>query len=288
MNKIVRKSFFGAVTVSTAVFSFVPEDIFANWNKLKEIAGGIVKAWISCPLNSEQTAATIGRVLFLVTSFLFLLLVNNIRLSRSVTIKNRGNTIRVEYGDLLKWKRKEKGKCWKVIPFDECFTSTVNKVPGDNTLDSVCGQYLNKYPIENMQTLIDTSELTPLSENSRYRNQIRYEAGSIIQRDENYFLMAFAKLDKDGRGMFETQIEYLKSLDKLWDELDKHYRQKDVCIPVLGSGITRIEGKNLPQQELVDIIICSYKLSSHKIKNRIRIICRKDKNFSMVKIGENI
>ena len=61
--------------------------------------------------------------------------------------------------------------------------------------------------------------------------------------------------------------EYLVCLSLLWKEINKYYAQKDVCIPILGSSITRTgSGSNLTQQELLDMIIYSYKLCNSKIK----------------------
>ena len=71
-------------------------------------------------------------------------------------------------------------------------------------------------------------------------------------------LLAFAKLDGNGRGYFPTREAYLNSLTVIWSEIHKYYRQKDVCIPVLGGGITSIGETTPTQQELVDLIIESY------------------------------
>ena len=102
--------------------------------------------------------------------------------------------------------------------------------------------------------------------------------------------MAFAKLDEDGRGQFFSRDEYLDCLSILWNEIDKYYGQNDVCIPVLGAGLTRIGDKILTQQELLDIIIASYKLSSHKLKLpcQLHIVCKRNDNFSLNKIGATL
>ena len=49
-------------------------------------------------------------------------------------------------------------------------------------------------------------------------------------------------------------------------------------------------GEILSQQQLVDMIIASYKLNPYKIKlpNSLRIICKKNDEFSLNKIGENL
>jgi hypothetical protein len=63
-----------------------------------------------------------------------------------------------------------------------------------------------------------------------------------------------------------------------------------MSIPILGAGITRIDGStgaSIPQQELLDMIIWSYKLSSHKIKTKLRIICKRSDDFSLDKVDSN-
>ena len=43
--------------------------------------------------------------------------------------------------------------------------------------------------------------------------------------------------------------------------------------------------QSIPKQELVDLMISSYKLSLHKLKNTLHIVCRKSDDFSMDKIS---
>lgn len=103
-----------------------------------------------------------------------------------------------------------------------------------------------------------------------------------------FVLMAFARLKEDGLGVFASCEEYLHSLDILWRELNKYYNQQDIYIPVLGSGLTRIGDTTPTQQELVDMMICSYKLGSYKIKSKLQIVCRKCEDFSLKRIGDSI
>ena len=103
--------------------------------------------------------------------------------------------------------------------------------------------------------------------------------------------MAFAKLDDKGKGLFLSRDEYLRCLDFLWRELENHYSEKDVCVPILGAGTTSFDGgsgASISQQDLLDIMIWSYKLSSHKIKapHRLRIICKKNRGFSINNIDK--
>lgn len=139
----------------------------------------------------------------------------------------------------------------------------------------------------NIHSLLSNSQLKPLKTKSKYQSKERYESGRIVPNGED-LLLAFAKLDKNGSGRL-TRDEYLECLSILWEEIDIHYGQQDVCIPILGAGLTRFDGgsgASIPQQELLDMMIWSYKLSSHKIKSphKLRIICRRDEDFSLDKI----
>lgn len=51
-----------------------------------------------------------------------------------------------------------------------------------------------------------------------------------------------------------------------------------------------MDGAPLTQQELLEIIIGSYRLSAHKMKSpcQLHIVCKKREDFSLNKIGENI
>lgn len=207
-------------------------------------------------------------------------------LRKKVSMKGDNYQITVEYGDLLKIK-----KCKKVITFDECFSTKVGDAPADIKPTSICGQYLKSNPNLNIQSLISGSQLNPIKSRSKYQNKERYESGRIVPNGDD-LLLAFAKLDKKGLGRL-TRDEYLECLTILWEEIDTYYGQTDVCIPILGSGLTRFDGgsgASISQQELLNMMIWSYKLSSHKIKlpHKLRIICKKSGDFSLNKIDSQI
>lgn len=185
----------------------------------------------------------------------------------------------IKYGDIFKQK-----KCKKVIPFDECFTTNVGSAPSDINPDSICGQYLQANPSVDIQQMISIARLKPKGK-SKYGGKERYESGRLLL-DQEYLLMAFTRLNKEGLGRM-TREEYIECLSVLWDELDKCYGQQDVCIPILGSGVTRIGDRSLTQQELLDIILYSYKLSLSKIQNpnKLYIVCKRRDDFSLNKIG---
>lgn len=203
----------------------------------------------------------------------------------SIYIDGENYRITVEYGDLF-----NENNCKKVIPFDECFTTTTGKRPCDINPESICGQYLLKHKIneQEMEDLIKEADLKAMRSKSSYKNNVRYESGTLVPRGDD-LLLSFAKLDKDGLGVL-SRDEYLQCLSLLWHEINKYHGQKDVCVPILGSGITRMGDKSPTQQELLDIMILTYKLCACKLKNpnRLRIICRKQEGFSLEDIGKTI
>ena len=178
-----------------------------------------------------------------------------------------------------------KRNCKRVINFDECFTTQVGNSTADINPGSVCGQYLSLYSDLDVRQLIEAAQITPARSKSKYQHKTRYDSGTIVPNGDD-LLMAFAKLDERGKGRFFSRDEYLKCLDLLWKELENYYSEKDVCVPILGSGTTSFDGgtgASIPQQDLLDMMIWSYKLSSHKIKapHKLRIVCKKKSDFSI-------
>lgn len=139
-----------------------------------------------------------------------------------------------------------------------------------------------------MQQLINSAEAAISPNKSKYQNKTIYEPGTIIP-NENYLLLAFTKLNEKGLGEMSCD-EFLDCLSIMWKDINKYYGQNDICLPILGSGVTRVDNSSLTQQELLDIIIASYKLSANKIKppNKLIIVCKRRDGFSLNKIGESI
>lgn len=272
MLKFFNKSLTWALSIITMAFAFVPETCFKTFKIFK-----------AAP---DEVNVIINRFVAFIIIFIAVIIIHIVvrRVRKSIKLKGHGYCIRIEYGDMLKID-----SCKKVINFDECFTTSVGNAPSDVKRTSICGQYLTANPIHNMQELIEKAQLKPTKSKSKYQSKDRYESGRLVPNG-NDLLMAFAKLDKDGRGWFFSRDEYLDCLSVLWNEIDKYYGQKDVCIPILGSGITRFEDKLLTQQELLDIIVASYKLSSHKLKPpyQLHIVCKKADDFSLNRIGETL
>lgn len=251
-----------AYAAITAIFTIVPESFFKY-------------GFIQCNLSDTMVVVTNRLIVCVVIFTIANIIYHCYRKHRSsVVISEKTYTIQIEYGNIFDTKS---GK--KVINFDECFSTNVGNKPEDIKLDSVCGQYLKKYPINDMSSLIKALGIKSLGKSS-FGNKDCYVPGTIIQRND-FLLMAFAKLDKEGRG-YLTYEQYLDCLDKLWEQIDLYHGTDDVYLPVLGSRITRFN-KELTQQELLDIMIASYRLSPKRLRrpNTLHIICKEREGFSL-------
>lgn len=266
MIKSLKICFGWAISLIGIIFMCVPGKCFEVWKPFNTL--------------SDEINIIIVRCLVFVAIFIFCILLYVRRCK--VNVNARNYLIQVEYGDILKKK-----DCKRVIAFDECFSIKVGNRPEDINPKSVCGQYLKNNPSLNIEELIKSTHLKPANGTSQYQNKVHYESGRVLLNGDD-LLLAFAKLNQKGRATF-TRDEYLKSLAVLWSEINTYYNQKDVCITILGGGTTDFGEWKPTQQELLDTIIQSYKLSKHKIKpsNKLRIICtREDVNIN--KIDGNI
>lgn len=280
MITFITKSMTIAFALVTGIFTFVPESFFGGHEWLSKNLLEQCKL-ISC-INTQDVNIIISRlvcffVVWLIISLLYGLFLH---FRKRIIIKGQNYSISIEYGNILKTEN-----CKRVINFDECFTTQVGDKPADINPTSICGQYLLSHPNLNIQQLINDAAVIPARSKSKYQRKTRYDSGTIVPNGDD-LLMAFAKLDERGKGRFFSRDEYLECLNLLWRELENYYSEKDVCIPILGAGTTAFDGgsgASIPKQDLLDMMIWSYKLSSHKIKapHKLRIICSKSSDFSI-------
>lgn len=285
MINIIKNSIAWAFAIITGIFTFVPESVFGNyvWISQDELNESTI---FSCA-DAQDVNIIISRLacfllVWLAASLIYLAV---LKFRRRVIIKGQNYSIQIEYGNIQKKKR-----CKKVINFDECFTTQVGSGTADINPTSICGQYLESHPDLNVQQLIDNAGITPARGKSKYQQKDRYIPGTIVPNGDD-LLMAFARLDERGKGRFFSRDEYLACLDTLWRELENHYSQKDVCVPILGAGTTSIDGgsgASISQQDLLNMMIWSYQLCSHKIKtpHKLHIVCRRNRGFSINNIGK--
>jgi hypothetical protein len=198
-----------------------------------------------------------GIVFLFVLIVIFLYLLYRANNQNTVTLNINGLKVNIHYGDLFN------ADGLKLIPFNEYFDTLVdNDIVAENTLNGI---FIKKcYPtIANLDNEI-TRALTGIAST---RNDTRlkgkkdkYKIGTTIEVANQYIITALSRFDNQNRAVL-TKGEYLLFLDNLWREINRIYAQRDINIPLLGSGITRI-GNDLKPQDYLEQILNSIKLSN--------------------------
>lgn len=188
-----------------------------------------------------------------------------------------GSNVNVKCGDLFT----EQGL--KVIPFNEYFDTIVDdKIISNSSLNGI---YLNKYFTNNLQEIddfitndADPQDITDTVIRKYGGKSIKFKLSTIFVYNE-FILTAFSKFDENNKATL-TMPEYIEFLINFWDRVNRVYAQRAVSVPVFGSGITRIkEHKNISDEELLKIMLWTFKLSEMKFKYpaKLTIIIHKDK-----------
>ncbi|HBM2568714.1 TPA: hypothetical protein LUX58_003898, partial [Enterobacter hormaechei subsp. xiangfangensis] len=96
---------------------------------------------------------------------------------------------------------------------------------------------------------------------------------------DDYLLTAFSHFDKNNKA-YLSMPDYLSFLITFWDKVNKVYAQRNVSVPIFGSGITRIkEHKNISDEELLKIMLWTFRISEMRFKYpaKLSIIINYDK-----------
>lgn len=270
MISLLRKWLAWGYALSIAIIAFVPDISVNNIDWLKNLS-----AQYHIPNGAIVAVIKISfLVICLLVGFIISLFIYFCFTKRTIKVGNYN--IELVYGDIFKCC----DNALKVIPFDECFTLEIGTSAHQIKASSLCGQYLAKYPQDN-DLIQQISEAVHENSFSQYNNIPCVESGTIIERN-GFILLAFAKLDGEGKGHL-TNREYIESLMTLWDNIDGYSSQFNICVPILGSNITRFDNGELTKQQLLNIMIQTYMLAAHKIKSpsKLIIVCKKSENFSI-------
>lgn len=199
----------------------------------------------------------------LIVTYLFIWLKANKLTNISIDVD--GSTVNIKCGDLFL----EGGL--KVIAFNEYFDTIVdNKIISKTSLNGV---FINEYFQDNVADLDEIIRQKSNDDDIISKGVLRQNGGnnikyrlstSIVYND--FVLTAFTKFDEQNRAVL-TMPEYIEFLINFWDKINGIYAQRVVSVPIFGSGITRIkEHKNIRDEELLKIMLWTFKLSEMKFK----------------------
>lgn len=196
----------------------------------------------------------------------------------NIELDIEGSKVNIKCGDLFS----EQGL--KVITFNEYFDTIVDdKIISHNSLNGI---YINRFFKDNVAKLDDfiiaNSDQLDIIDNQADRKyggkSVKFKLSTIFVYDD-FIITAFTKFDEYNRATL-TMPEYIEFLINFWDRVNRIYAQRTVSVPVFGSGITRIkEHKNIDDEDLLKIMIWTFKLSEMKFKYpaKLSIVVHKDK-----------
>ena len=171
----------------------------------------------------------------------------------------------------------------KVIAFNEYFDTQVDdKVISKKSLNGIYIEQFSNKSKEELDQIIDTYTFDDgdLLESNIHRigKSKKYKLGTVCIIDD-YILVAFSKFNQQNQAVL-TMPEYIEFLINFWDSINRVYSQKNVNVPIFGSGITRIkEHKNIKDEELLKIMLWTFRISEMRFKYpaKLNVIVHKDK-----------
>lgn len=206
---------------------------------------------------------------FIIISSIIFFILDRLKHKEYNTTVN-GISVKIKVGDIFD----EKGL--KVIPFNERYDTEVDDVViAHNSLN---GKMIDNHikDIEDLRAKIklaktDNSPFKPTWENGK---EI-YPLGRIIPYDE-FLLLAFSHFNEKNEAYIGIG-EYEKLLICMWSEIRRTYAARPIVIPLLGGGLTTIEGiQEKNYTEFIKCILCTLRSSKFQPKEGITIVLTQD------------
>lgn len=194
-----------------------------------------------------------------------------------------GKTIEIKVSDIFQ----ESGL--KVIPFNEKFDTQVDDVIISH--DSLNGQMIDFY-VDNNQELASVIN-SASNEESAYKPKIKngeycYPLGRLIKY-KDYALLSFSHFNKQNEAHIGIG-EYEQLLFVMWKEMRRIYASKHIVLPLLGAGITTIEGiQEKNYTAMLKCILCTLRNSNFQPSEGITIVLTEEtiKGIDMNEIRES-
>lgn len=249
------------------------KQLWGNFTKIISIIAGI----LSFILSFVDIAQNYREVLFFIllpslgVIFVAMLIYANNKKTKQIKIND--TNINIFYGDVFK----QNGI--KIIAFNEFFDTKVDdKIISAKSLNGI---YINQYSVGTEMLDITINSEIRLQKSIIVKNVVRhycgkttkYKLGTICPCDD-YFLLAFSHFDDDNRAYVSFE-DYISCLMNMWNEIDKYYNGKPIFITLLGSGITRVNNNKVELQELLKIILFTFKVSMIKLTSSLNIVLDK-------------
>lgn len=246
----------------------VKEDFYSHVTWIGTVSS-LILIFLDFPDNPK--IKLIAAVVF--SLFLFLLYIytwHRANTANRAEITVNGTEFIIRVGDIF-----EQTDAWKVIPCNEYYDIVV-----DGRLvspKSIHGQYLNMFSENDLQKLIEAIQTDPrmkksirwINSDRIHGNKIAYQLGTVYPK-ANFFLLAFTRFDKDDRAYLTNELLW-NCLLNMWNEIDILHSGKSISFPLMGTGLTRLKSFKLSQQQLLEVLIMSYRLSGFTFGSDVSI-----------------
>lgn len=228
---------------------------------------GAVVIFVDIPAK-QKNAAGIACILVLFVGYLWLWFRANGLREINLTIEE--STVVIKTGDIFK----QEGL--KVIAFNEYFDTQVDeRIIAQASLN---GKFIREYCdcsvseldayIENYR--FDSDEIKEINADRPEGKKQKFEIGTICVYHD-YILTALSKFNRHNEA-YLTMPEYLGFLINFWDKVNRVYAQKSVSVPIFGSGLTRIKGhKIIDEQDLLKIMLWTFRISEMRFKHPAKL-----------------
>lgn len=229
------------------------------------------KMWVSL-------TALIGT--FFVFIFLFINKIRKLKKLNSINFEIGKTKVNIYYGDIFS----DNNHGNKIIPVNEFYDTITDKSKNVIKSSSLHGIYLNtRYETpesrSELHTKIDNFFAKSYYgvENSRkvgYKK--RYQLGSIYP-DNDFFLLAFTKFDVDNRAYIPSNKELTLCFINMWNNVDIYGAAENTFIPLIGSSdLSKVKDAKLSNQELLNVILDTFKISNVRIPKLNIILYKKE------------
>lgn len=216
--------------------------------------------------NNKKTVIIISLFLLHVYYIFKIIYINKLK---NISLNLYGSTFEIKEGNIFE----QDGL--KVINFNEYFDTIVdNRIIAKNSLN---GKYIIntlRGDIKKLDKEIDKQLKEKIIEENKSRpigKKKKYNLGEIVEYND-YILTSLTRFTDDNRAVLSLK-EYLSFLMNFWNNLDKIYANRNVNITLFGSSsLTRFtDAYEINEQDLIEIIIWSFKISKIKFKYPTKI-----------------
>ncbi len=189
---------------------------------------------------------------------------------RSYKTTINGKPVVIKTGDIFK----EPG--WKLIPCNERFDTEVNdRIIAHNTLN---GKMIDDH-IDDLEAL-NTAIRAAADDKSAFgphmaKGKLVYPLGRLIPY-KDFLMLSFSHFDENETAYIGVG-EYEQLLIRMWVEMRRVYAAKRINIPLIGAGVTTING--LPEKnytELLRCVLCTLRSSMFQADQGVTIVLTRD------------